>query len=322
MFLLHQKHILRHLILCIVISFIFGKSTFSVYAEGTDTLFSLYGISLGKTGDATEIAEEIKSIQDDIAGASMQANHSEFANAFTDLEKNTNNKKISELNYSIQSLLDSNLTIADKFEEDIFTNDIHKLLAYDREYKKNVSRINNLLLELDVLNNVKYTYSDFEFDFEGMGNLLETKKVLYVEALDNFNLGEVVNVKFPMPNERYITSRFGNRIDPLNTSRTRFHSGTDYRAPNGTELYALFNGVVTSCGWSDTAGNFITIEHGDNVKTFVCHLSKILVTEGQRVNQYDLIALTGGTGSRSTGPHLHLALYLNGSVYDVDKLFS
>lgn len=322
MFLLRQIRILRHLILCMVLSFILSKGTLSVYAEGTDTLFNLYGISLGKTGNADEIAKEIKSIQDDIVGASIQANHSEFTNAFTDLEKNTNNKKISELNSNIQDIMNVNLTIANKFEKDIFTEDIHTLLSYDREYKKNTSRINNLLLELDILNNVKYDYSDFEFDFEGMSDLLETKRVLYIEALDNFNLGEVVNVKFPMPIERYVTSRFGNRIDPLDTSRTSFHAGTDYRAPNGTELYAMFNGVVISCGWSDTAGNFITIEHGDNVKTFVCHLSKILVTEGQVVNQYDLIGLTGGTGSRSTGPHLHLALYLNGSVCDVDKLFS
>lgn len=301
-----------------------GTSTLSVYAEGAEALFNVYGISLGKedTPDAEEIAAEIQDIQNDIAGATIQASTSEFSNAFTDFEKNTNNSRVSEISSNIQGLLNLNVGIADKFEKDIFTADIQTLLGYDREYKSNVARVNNFLHELDLLNNIEYNYSDFEYDFEGMANLLDTKKVLYIEALDTFNLGDVTNVKFPMPNERHVTSRFGNRIDPLNTSKTGFHGGTDYRAPKGTELYALFNGTVTSCGWSNTAGYFITIEHGENVKTFVCHLSEILVEEGQEVKQYDLIALTGGTGSRSTGPHLHMALYLNGSVYDVDKLFS
>ena len=60
---------------------------------------------------------------------------------------------------------------------------------------------------------------------------------------------------------------------------------------------------------------------GDNIKYFICHCSEIYVTVGQQVNQYDIIASSGNTGSRTTGPHLHLALYINGVTYDVSKLF-
>ena len=304
--------------------FVLVLSSFSfveVRAETSEDLLNVYGMTLGGS-DKLAIEYEINSLLKEIDGAEAAKADSIAKNTFTDLQKEFNKEKKDSLNKDLNSILDNNSKIVDYISDNFMSTDINDLLTKDKEYKNNVSKANNVLAELDILEGITYTYEQFDYDFEGMEELLSTKKVLYDEALDTYELGEVSNIRFPMNTDRYVTSKYGNRIDPIKKNVTSFHAGTDYRAVTGTEIYSMFNGVVTSCGWSDTSGYFIVVESGENVKTFVCHLSKILVEKGQSVKQYDLIGLSGGTGSRSTGPHLHLALYLNGATYDVDKLFN
>jgi murein DD-endopeptidase MepM/ murein hydrolase activator NlpD len=85
---------------------------------------------------------------------------------------------------------------------------------------------------------------------------------------------------------------------------------------------ALFDGKVIDVGYSQSSGNYITIQSSDKIKYFICHLNESLVEKGDYVNQYDVIALSGATGNKCTGPTLHLALFINGATYDVTKLFS
>lgn len=291
-----------------------------VKAESSEVLLNMYGLSIGGP-DRSSIGNEISSIKDSISGAETAKTFSDIENLFTKYHEEANKSKIASLNTNLDIILQQNLDITKDIRENFETPNIYDLLEKDKEYKTNIIRANNILADLDILNGITYSYDEFEYDFDGMEELLFSKKAEYETAKNTFELGDITNVKFPMDVERHVNSKYGNRIDPLNKSVTRFHSGTDYRAHNGTPLKALFNGVVTSCGWSDTSGYFIVVESGENIKTFVCHLSKILVQKGQHVNQYDIIGLTGGTGSRSTGPHLHIALYLNGATYDIDKLF-
>lgn len=315
---LWEAKFLSCIVLVAVVSYGLGMNT--VHAESSETLLNIYDMTLGGP-DKNEIVEEMEEIQSEIEGAEMAKMFTDAKNQSTKFSENVNTRKLLELNDSLDSIMITNESLSDSISEDILTESITELLARDKEYKNNVSRINNTLRKIDFYNGVSYDYSTFDYDFEGMESLLETKRVLYAEALDTFQLGDVTNVRFPLNRERYVTSNYGTRIDPLNKSTTRFHAGTDYRAETGTEVYSLFNGVVSSCGWSNTIGYFVVVEHGENVKTLYCHLSELKCTEGQKVKQYDLIALSGGTGSRCTGPHLHLALYLNGSTYDVDRLF-
>ena len=92
----------------------------------------------------------------------------------------------------------------------------------------------------------------------------------------------------------------------------RMHKGIDWAVPKGTAVRASCGGTVVSAGWSGGYGNCITICHPDGKQTRYGHLSKILVSAGQKVDQGQKIALSGNTG-RSTGPHVHFEILVNGT---------
>ena len=102
-----------------------------------------------------------------------------------------------------------------------------------------------------------------------------------------------------------ITSPFGYRSDPF-TRKRAFHSGIDLRA-NYEPAYAITYGEVIHVGYDNRSGLFVTIRHGSITLSY-CHLSQSLVTKRTHVNPGTPIGITGNSGSRSTGPHLHLTL--------------
>jgi murein DD-endopeptidase MepM/ murein hydrolase activator NlpD len=119
------------------------------------------------------------------------------------------------------------------------------------------------------------------------------------------------------PAEGWVSSRFGYRISPF-TSNKEFHSGLDIASMVGTEILSTAEGVVTSVGKSDGLGLSIIINHGYGFKTVYGHLSQALVKDGQAVKRGQNIALMGNSG-RSTGPHLHYQVYLNGAPVNPER---
>lgn len=113
-----------------------------------------------------------------------------------------------------------------------------------------------------------------------------------------------------------VNSNFGYRSDPVGQKGWSLHSGIDLKAATGTKVGAWFNGTVVKAGWDRNSGYYVWLDHGSGIRSFYCHLSKILVNSKQSVKQGDVIALSGGTGARCTGPHLHLGLKINGSWVD------
>lgn len=109
-----------------------------------------------------------------------------------------------------------------------------------------------------------------------------------------------------------ISSGFGSRARPKAGAST-YHQGIDIAVPTGTSVMASSGGTVVSAGWQSGYGNVIYIQHGDGTQTRYGHLSRILVSVGQRVSQGSKIALSGNTGN-STGPHLHFEIRINGSA--------
>ena len=89
------------------------------------------------------------------------------------------------------------------------------------------------------------------------------------------------------------------------------HKGLDIAAPRGTSIYAPGAGTVIFAGRKHGYGNVVIIDHGYGYTTLYGHCSKLLVDEGAQVSRGDVIALVGSTG-RSTGPHLHYEVRLNG----------
>ena len=89
------------------------------------------------------------------------------------------------------------------------------------------------------------------------------------------------------------------------------HSGVDIPGPLGTPVYATADGIVDRAGRAGGYGNLIEINHGRGIETRYGHLSKIMVSDHQRVHRGDVIGLMGSTG-RSTGSHLHYEVRIDG----------
>ncbi len=108
-----------------------------------------------------------------------------------------------------------------------------------------------------------------------------------------------------------VSSNFNpRRLHPV-TKRVRPHNGTDYAAATGTPVWASGDGRVVEAGYSRANGNYIFIKHGNNIVTRYLHLSRKVVSRGDRVRQGQTIGHVGATGL-ATGPHLHYEFLLNG----------
>ena len=112
----------------------------------------------------------------------------------------------------------------------------------------------------------------------------------------------------------YNSSSYGWRIDPF-TGQKAFHEGLDFSAEIGTPIRAAADGIVTLAEVSGGYGNMVKVDHGSGLETRYGHASKLLVKVGERVVKGQEIALVGSTG-RSTGPHLHYEIRLNGDALD------
>lgn len=120
---------------------------------------------------------------------------------------------------------------------------------------------------------------------------------------------------WPLPGYSRISSYFGYRSNPFGGSGREYHNGVDLPAPRGTKIVAAYDGQVAWSYYSNSAGNWVGIDHGNEIYTVYMHMSKRLVSEGDTVKKGDVIGLVGTTG-RSTGNHLHFGIRKNGSYVD------
>lgn len=125
------------------------------------------------------------------------------------------------------------------------------------------------------------------------------------EIIDNSN-SAVNGIILSKPTTGVISSRFGPRWG-------RTHTGIDIAANTGTPIYSCSKGTVEFTGWYYGYGNLVIVNHGNGVKTYYGHCSKIYVSVGDSVTKDTMIAAMGSTGN-STGPHLHLEIRRNGTV--------
>ena len=121
-----------------------------------------------------------------------------------------------------------------------------------------------------------------------------------------------------IPNSRPVDgpvgSGFGFRLDPI-SGRAALHSGLDFPGEVGTSIQAAAGGLVVSSEWHAAYGHVIEIDHGNGLVTRYAHCSKVLVEAGALVKRGQRIAEVGNSG-RSTGPHLHFEVLLDGAPQD------
>jgi murein DD-endopeptidase MepM/ murein hydrolase activator NlpD len=109
-------------------------------------------------------------------------------------------------------------------------------------------------------------------------------------------------------------SGFGVRIDPFN-GRPALHAGLDFPAEPGTPVYAAAGGMVSANEWHAAYGNLLEIDHGNGLKTRYAHNASVEVALGTLVRRGQQVAKVGNTG-RSTGPHLHFEVLVEGTPQD------
>lgn len=143
-----------------------------------------------------------------------------------------------------------------------------------------------------------------------------------VQELDlEFNIGDLGDeLRSPVNNRFELSSPFGNRKDPIEEGVVAMHYGIDLNASEGDPILALWSGVVTNVFETPRYGLAVEIEHGKGLVTRYAHLSEQKVKIGDSVTQYDIIGDAGSTG-RSTGPHLHLEIYLDDIIINPLMVF-
>lgn len=152
--------------------------------------------------------------------------------------------------------------------------------------------------KLDMLKKQLYIESNSLEELIAMGKKLEERSscVPAIQPVSNKDL-------------KRTASGYGMRIDPIYRT-LRFHSGMDFSAPTGTDIYATGNGQVSFVGWRQGYGNCVIIDHGYGYKTLYGHMEKYFVRVGQKVTRGETIGTVGSTG-KSTGPHLHYEVLVN-----------
>ena len=205
------------------------------------------------------------------------------------------------------------------------------------------------------MNNLKFTsifiviiisifYSSYELYFENQKKLQEESNQNLLDSGNNdnnHNFTSNINDNFfwPIPGFSRISSYFGKRSSPANGA-SKFHSGIDVPAPEGTGLYSLLNGTVSYIGFKGANGHTIIITSG-NYTIIYGHVSpNYIISQNQNISKGDLIGFVGPkyiydvinnpysdskgnpTNGATTGPHLHLSIKKDGKAVNPLNYFS
>jgi len=170
-------------------------------------------------------------------------------------------------------------------------------------------------------------YNKSDIVIETTKRLDKIRKKIYIQSKSFDDLIVLANKKeemlgaipaiLPISNKDLTrtASGYGPRVHPI-YKIIKFHSGMDFTAPSGTEIYATGNGVISYVNSSKRGlGNHIIVNHGYGYSTIYAHLDSFNVRSGQKVERGDVIGFVGSTGT-SVAPHLHYEIKLNGRNVD------
>lgn len=168
------------------------------------------------------------------------------------------------------------------------------------------------------INNREQAIKEYEAEIAAQNELIESLEQAKAEEKKRIAAANGVVLTYdggafiwPAPSYTRISDDYGYRIHPI-LNVQQFHNGVDMAAPKGTSMLAAYDGVVVQAGYSSTMGNYIFIDHGDGLFTIYMHANELFVATDDIVIRGEKIATIGSTG-RSTGPHLHFSVRLNGS---------
>ncbi len=254
------------------------------YFQLKQTLVHLQTRASHLTNELSEIQSQRQQIQEFASEINSLKGHLVSLNNFekkiriiANIEKTDDSNNIFGIGGSIPEDLDARLPLMEKHNS--LMRDMHE--------------------QIDELNHASiYQKGEFESllkSLEDQQNLLAS-----TPAVRPISRGE----------KSWVTSSFGYRRSPF-TGKREFHQGFDISTRKGTPILATADGVVTFVGKKGLLGKTVIIDHGHGMVTRYGHAQKFLKKRGEKVKRYEPIALVGNTG-RSTGPHVHYEVRLNG----------
>jgi murein DD-endopeptidase MepM/ murein hydrolase activator NlpD len=156
--------------------------------------------------------------------------------------------------------------------------------------------------------------SDVSAMIDSLSRQIDSRSAQFA-SLENVILGrqlsEQVKPSGRPVREGYISSYFGERMDPFNGEEA-MHKGVDFATDAGSDVLAVASGIVTWAGPREGYGNLVEINHGNGYTTRYAHNAQTLVTVGETVERGQAVAVVGSTG-RSTGPHVHFEVLRDGT---------
>jgi len=191
---------------------------------------------------------------------------------------------------------------------------VDKVKASFKSIDQRMKQINQLLAERGL--------SKLVLENAGGPETFEITDINEVAAFYETELGKAENVIRQTPIGRPIfgeqTSGFGHRYNPFGSGAVEGHTGLDFRGETGETVKTTADGVVVFAGVKGGYGNCVIVQHKNGFQTLYGHLSKINVAQEQKIKSGEKIGEVGSTG-RSTGPHLHYEVLINGIRTDPSR---
>ena len=205
-----------------------------------------------------------------------------------------------ELEKEILETTKSNIEIEQKNLEELIEQKKRDITAYDTDINTKEKAIQEYLAEIKAQDE----------EIAALEALIAEEKRRLIESQGTALSYDGGMFKFPLATYTRISDDYGQRIHPT-LGIPQFHNGVDFAAPKGTAIYAAYDGKVVAAAYSSSMGNYIMIDHGDELYTIYMHASALYVKKDAIVVKGETIAAVGSTG-RSTGNHLHFSVRLNG----------
>ncbi|MCF8008688.1 MAG: M23 family metallopeptidase [Halanaerobiales bacterium] len=277
-----------------------------------------------------------------------KAKYIELSNQFTKHKESTNDKKLQEENKNLkknlllisqntEELISSMRVIKDKNKE------IRDILGEEIEDDGNLNKSPNFITSVfeynsQILNQgppiggrqLNLYYYDTDKLVKSINNEIATvdqqikeqkkvQEILKNKVIKHKDINKAVPKIWPLADagNAYISSEFGWRNDPI-SGRREYHDGLDIAVWYNTPILATATGEVTFSGWNGGFGWYVEIDHGYGYKTYYAHLNKLKVSKGDQVEIGEIIGLSGNSG-KSTGPHLHYEVRINGVLKNPRK---
>lgn len=170
------------------------------------------------------------------------------------------------------------------------------------------SRVYKIAKEADTSNEISTSVDDDSNNKREVCDVKDMKRQLILHY---------TSVSFPLK-QLHVNSPFGKRKDPF-TGKNAQHNGIDLFA-RSDDVYSIMQGKVIKSGVDKKSGIYVKMEYGDYTVSY-CHLSKAVVKRGDIVNAGEIIGISGNTGTRSTGEHVHISIKYKSHYIDPTILF-